>query len=341
MVLNRSLPFAFLVTAMLACSGGGGSETPAATPDPDEGKTASKPLKAAEGGTLATESGKASVTVPPGALAADTTLTVTVSKAEGEAKTSLYDFGPNGTQFAKPVAITVAFDSTVASGKKAVLAWHDGSKWVEVEGSALAGGKVTGSVSHFTKFTVILKDDKVVVVSECGDTAKNFKACGGDIAGTWKYENLCFADTVIGENPFKETCPSATMTMDMKWEGSVTFADGKMTSHFVSQGQTVSLNVPKSCFASMPGTDCAKLAESMKTECKDTGTACECVKTTTNTDIEDETKDYSIDGNTLVSKGSDGKESRNDYCVSGGKLVAKVVIDEDGKTMEMFVVLKK
>lgn len=333
------IPFAILALVVaFACSGSdtaGGGTT--GTPDPDEGKAAvEKEIKAADGGTLTTASGKASVTVPPGALPADAKLTVAVSAATGDAKASIYDFGPSMT-FLKPVTIEIAFDGTVGSEQKAVLAWQNGSTWTEVAGSALKDGKVTGSIDHFTRFTIIFVDDKAVLTGNCADTVKSFTACGGSVVGTWALEDVCLTDTILGENPFKDTCPQATLVYEFDWAGSFTFTSDKVKMHFEAQDVVATLDIPTSCLTNMKMT-CATAGESMKATCTESGGRCTCKSTQSTGEPEDEEKTYSIQGNTIVI----GDGTPTEYCVKGSTAHVKVRdTSSDGKVTEFVIVLKK
>ena len=106
-------------------------------------------VSAAEGGQL--EFQGAQISVPPGAVASDTTLEVkilqddfnvsqTVSPdAEVFAVGSVVDFGPAGTVFDVPVTVTVPYDESLLPAgipeEDVALVYWDGSAWVTVQGT--------------------------------------------------------------------------------------------------------------------------------------------------------------------------------------------------------------
>jgi alpha-tubulin suppressor-like RCC1 family protein len=81
------------------------SPTPASTPDPTQVSVA---IKADEGGVVKVPGG--TLTIPPGALDADTVITVSVRKPEDTAanavvKGNIFDFGPQGLKFSKTATL--------------------------------------------------------------------------------------------------------------------------------------------------------------------------------------------------------------------------------------------
>jgi hypothetical protein len=157
--------------SLLASATGCGAEAEGqASPDPNEGATYSGAVTAAAGGTVETAGGTAAVTVPPGAVPADTTLTIAVAAAEVGTATSVYDLGPNGTRFGAWVTVSIRYGGTPGPGQEAVLAWKDGETWTRLPGSGVNGGSVTGRTTHFTRFSVILVGDDDVSVDWQGGT---------------------------------------------------------------------------------------------------------------------------------------------------------------------------
>jgi hypothetical protein len=226
--------------------------------DPDEGKPAVKAtISAAEGGSIATESGNAVLNISKNALPADTEISVAVEAATADTETSVYDFGPDGLQFLVPVELEIKYDGTPGDGEKAALAWYDEatSKWVEVENSSLHAGVVKAKITHFSKFSIILVGEDVVVVSDCANVAEQFTPCGADsVEGTWKWKDVCMADTVIGQNPFADTCPTARADVEVVWDAEITFkGDGTYTTLMNSQGTSVHYDIPMSCLEAYGG----------------------------------------------------------------------------------------
>lgn len=146
-VLVRVAMGVFLLSP-LACEDAG-----PASPDPNEGRTFHGAIAAATGGTVETTGATATVTIPPGALAQDADVTIAVAPGGSGAATSVYDLGPDGTQFSLPVTISIACDVEPADDQRVVLAWKDGGDWEPIPGSRLADGRLVGATRHFTKFS--------------------------------------------------------------------------------------------------------------------------------------------------------------------------------------------
>src|SRR5436190_16014555 len=91
-------------------SGSGGGKSDAGMPSSTQ--VAKKMITAKSGGTI--ESSGATLDIPAGALSEDTEITLgTIAKSDlPDAKNVAskgYDFGPDGTKFKKPVALTIDF----------------------------------------------------------------------------------------------------------------------------------------------------------------------------------------------------------------------------------------
>ncbi len=307
-------------------------------PDTTEPEGVSVDVKAADGGTVASEDGKAELTIPAGALAEDTTITLAVEAASGDAQAQVYNFGPDGLTFLKPVTLALAFDGKVPDKQKAVLAVLDGDKWTAIAGSALADGKVTGEITHFSKFTIIFTEDEIIITSDCGEMATGFVPCGGNPEGVWKFDNVCFDQASLGENPLKDTCPTATMSVEMNWDATIEFAGSNYTSTFNKQEMKVFMTVPKSCLPAEAG--CDVFGADMP--CTDTGEACECVKTEVKDQVETDSGTWVVEGTNLVMTNSQGDVSTAPFCQSGDQVVVKIEdTDEEGKISILYFVLSK
>jgi hypothetical protein len=131
-------------------------------------------IKAAEGGTIAAEG--LMVKIPAGALAADTDLTLAISDGAGlpgaaNLAGKVYDLGPTGTTFLKPVTLTFDFDTTkVVAPKLAMVAFLQAGAWVTLADSLIVGGKATATTTHFTPFGVVITDP---VINNCVGMAKD------------------------------------------------------------------------------------------------------------------------------------------------------------------------
>jgi hypothetical protein len=125
-------------------------------------------IKAAQGGTITAEG--LSVKIPAGALMADTDITVAISDGAGLPGAAtlvgkVYDLGPTGTTFLKPVSLTIDFDAAkVVSPKVATVAFLDAGAWVALANSFTTGAKATGATTHFTPFGVVITDP---VINNC------------------------------------------------------------------------------------------------------------------------------------------------------------------------------
>ena len=161
MRLLRVVQSTLVAAAFVACSSNSSQTTKSDPREAEVGQTASNSV-GASGGTLATSSGSASVSVPAGALPGNVALTVSVKAASSAPNpniigSAVYDFGPNGTVFTQPVNVAVKLVSSVPSGQKAVLAYLDSSNtWQALANSTVKNGVVSAPVTHFTQFAVIL-----------------------------------------------------------------------------------------------------------------------------------------------------------------------------------------
>lgn len=116
-------------------------------------------VAAASGATVSTADGAAKLTIPAGALGADTDISLAVLPASAGSLSPIYDFGPDGTTFSVPATLTIAVDSSlVPSGKTLAIGVISDGVLVELAGSAYASGLVTAPVPHFTEFGVIARD---------------------------------------------------------------------------------------------------------------------------------------------------------------------------------------
>lgn len=143
---------------VFGCSGGGDTTGKGGNTSTATGTGSYTQKVGAVGGTFTAPG--ATVVIPAGALAADTTLTLTVSDKAGQPNAdtiaaSIFDFGPNGTKFLKPVTMTLDFTGTAPSSDVAKIAYLEAGAWVPLTDSAASGGKVTATTTHFTPFTVV------------------------------------------------------------------------------------------------------------------------------------------------------------------------------------------
>jgi hypothetical protein len=93
------------------------------------------------------------LTIPAGALTTTQTITIestTTAPPSGVKNLSpIYQFGPSGLVFAKPVTVELAFTS---DGHTPVLEWSDlNAATFSVVPSTVAGGILSGQVTHFSE----------------------------------------------------------------------------------------------------------------------------------------------------------------------------------------------
>lgn len=147
-----------------SAAGAGGTSLPGT----DGGTVAKTNIKAADGGTITADG--LSVKIPPGALMADTDITVAVSDGAslpGAATlvAKVYDLGPTGTMFLKPVSVTIDYDAAkVVSPKVATVAYLGAGAWVALADSATNGTKAAATTMHFTPYGVVITDP---VINAC------------------------------------------------------------------------------------------------------------------------------------------------------------------------------
>jgi hypothetical protein len=309
-----------LAAAVPACGGddddGGGNTTQGA------GENVSTPITAAEGGEV--EIGDAALSIPGGALAEDTTITVETIATSGQPDAEnlaglVYDFGPNGTEFVAPATLTLPA-VTVPEGKEAVVAWLDESSgtWQNLPSTVNADGSVSADIEHFTLFVIRLNG---AVTSDC-----SFGACGGDLTGTWEVTGIC----AQAENAFEEVCASATIDADLNLTGSITFNDdGTYESNFTSSA-TLSYTLPPDCLSMITGgqlpADCTALEEEPDPQDpSDMGTTCTGDPATdgctcTNQEAPEtstETGTWATDGTTVTMTEEGGDADSTEFCVDG------------------------
>lgn len=154
---RRSPRVLALALVLSACSGGGDATSPAnETKNPNEVGPA--------GGVVTTQDKRVSLDIPAGAVSKDIVITVNpISNPTNDARVadnSVYELGPDGTQFAQPVTLQLAYDpgdlppgTDMASLRIATYA--DG-EWKDVDNITVDSVKhtVSGQIHHFSKYGV-------------------------------------------------------------------------------------------------------------------------------------------------------------------------------------------
>jgi hypothetical protein len=315
-----------LVSAVgLAACGDDGADSGTDAGVEDAGAPIGEDITASEGGTVEVDGAK--LDIPAGALSEDTEITVQeISKAglpdAANIASTVYELGPDGTQFATPVTLSFAFDpSSTPEGKEAVLAWLDGDAWSALTDSQVDGETVAATTRHFSVFAVIWKSTGQVG-GTCDDL--DFEPCGGDLVGLWEITIGCANLAADATDPLP-SCDGDSVSLSVDLTGAIELnADMSYTSTNDVVQETTAI-LPKSC---LMGASCDQIADEGEPPFEDTGDACE--RTTTGATANTETGTYVVDGNT-VTLTEEGQEPQaaDEYCVQGNMLTVRHV-DEDG-----------
>lgn len=327
-----SLLFCLVGAPALACSGSDDAET-----EGEGGGEVSKNISAEDGGSIEDASGKATLDIPAGSLSADTELTVITMESDGETESSIFDFGPDGTEFDPAATLSISFSKEVPEGKKAVLATYVDGAWEEIPGSSLKDGKVSGSVDHFSKFSVIFVNGSLVAVSECVEIYDAFEACGGDLTGEYTFGDFCFDTATLGQAPegFEE-CDGAASAFEVTADRALTVTASDMEFSAGSMTVDVNLTLPLSCLG---GATCDDLSADGELSCTTEGEACECGQSSVEEEVA-ETKPYTTDGNTLTIENEDGSTDTGEYCVKGDIVEVKI-FGTDGDPDIVYTMIKQ
>jgi hypothetical protein len=143
--------FLLSATCVSACSSSHAS--------PPAANTYEQRMRAAAGGTL--KAPGVTLEIPPGALAADTTITLTIHDKEGEPdegniEAPIFEFGPDGTTFSRPARMTLDFVPAASpKGDAARIAYLKSGAWVSLGDSVVQGQQVTATTTHFTPYTAV------------------------------------------------------------------------------------------------------------------------------------------------------------------------------------------
>ncbi len=119
-------------------------------------------VPASGGGSLSM--GGATIDIPAGALSKDTAITLERKDSQhypqcGLIASYVFEIGPTGLKFKKPATIDITFDAKlIPGGKSPVLAFLRGEAWVPLEGSKVAGDRVSAPTTHLTPFAVFAVD---------------------------------------------------------------------------------------------------------------------------------------------------------------------------------------
>jgi hypothetical protein len=339
-MMHRILLGVFLGLSTLAVAPGcGGSDSngaggsAASTASPGVGEHQEKLITAATGGTV--EGTGVSLAIPAGALSADTTITVDIKSKSGYADSdniavNVFELGPNGTQFAVPVPLTLdLYDAKAPSGKVAKIAYYDGSAWKALPDSVVSGGKITATTTHFTAFTVVWENGQQTG-GGCASLA--FTPCGGDLTGTWKFAAGC-AD-VPPVDPTDGKCPEATTATAVDFSGTITFNADNTYAVDMSQSSSRTITLPASCVDALGGASaCTSEGGTIDGSGACAVTESDTPKTTS------ETGSYTTSDNTFTTTSAGGSpDNPLSYCVTGATLKA---MDSSNGTTVIYTATKQ
>jgi len=151
----------------------------------------SEPVPSAAEMTLQDREQEVQLFIPAGALDGSKTITVKeLSASQPELLSSLYEFGPNGTQFDQPVQISikVPLGNVTDLEQLAMVWWNETtSEWIPIPAVVdTKTGIVSGQVDHFTKFAVIdrtkLHSGKGLPVASAIESSAHYILGSGDIS---------------------------------------------------------------------------------------------------------------------------------------------------------------
>jgi len=147
-----------LVLVLYAC----GSDT-GTNPEDSEPEVAGQ--VDASGATLSAQSGNVSLTVPPGAVPATTTITVQAVADEPADPNlvpgTLFEFGPDGLQFEEPVTLRLAYDPTAIPEQvdeaQLRIFKRSGTGWLPTDNGSVdvATATVSGEIDSFSQYAVV------------------------------------------------------------------------------------------------------------------------------------------------------------------------------------------
>ena len=143
-----------LTLAAVGCGGGSGGKPPG-------GGAPTMKLVGPSGGALSSSDGNLAVSIPPGALGADVTITTEPATAPATgAVGTVYEIGPTGTQFAMPVTLTLHYDAAElgsAAESSLRVATYAGGSWQLLPGAVVdkQAKTVSGVTTHLSPYAIV------------------------------------------------------------------------------------------------------------------------------------------------------------------------------------------
>lgn len=336
------------------------------------GEQASKTITASDGGVLETESGSATLDIPADALAEDTELVVntldTADQPDAENLGSyVFDFGPDGLEFESPVTLSLKLASDVPEGKTAHIATLEDGKWKNISSSQIKDGKVSASITHFSLYVIIFKEDGSVDVITEGECAElDFEACGGDILGKWNIKDFCLAGTIssgddesVWWNEYAG-CDDSTASTDVDYDGYIEFkSDDTFENTLTITGIESVMVLDKDCLEGIGDdpewegafSNAKEVCEFMNQSYGQQNGGCEykddkCTCTLDQEGPSDETDTitgyYQVDGNNVnIGTSMDSLNQSIAYCITDNKLVLEMLDFNDDELLDHMIFEKE
>lgn len=305
------------VVALIGC-GGGVDDTAidaGMTADAGDGGSVAVDISAADGGEVVL--GEARLVIPPGALAADTTVTAARRTAGDEPDSDtiiglVYDFGPPGTELLLAARLTMPVAVTPLDDEEAVISWLDGGAWRD-ETSTIEGETIAAEVSRLATFAVRFRP--------AGGLSCGFTGCGGDLAATWDIAGACV--DVETDNPFAGACPTATVSATMSASGTVTFGGDATYAFAVDLDGAITAELPSDCTSDAAMCEGLFGDEPGDFQCSGTPiSGCTCVLTIQASNGEGGT--HATAGSTLTLTPTGDVAVDHAFCVEGDALTLRV-----------------
>lgn len=162
----------------VACSGSDSDTSSSSAPDAGHSEPTTQTIGAA-GGTVS--SGGVTLTIPAGALAADTPIAITQGGAtippEYTALSPMFTFSPDGTHFLVPVTVTFTMTS---QGSAPTIEWSNASGGYDPLPTTVSGAIASASIDHFSHGFV--GERRGPPDAGAADSSAGTDASGGDAA---------------------------------------------------------------------------------------------------------------------------------------------------------------
>jgi hypothetical protein len=212
------------VTILIACKkdGGGGSDlNPAVTPVGINNGTAKTQTIGSAGGTIVSDDGEMEIVIPPGALSANTDITIQpVTNNAPNGRRKAYRCTPDGQQFSKDITIIFHYTEEDAARTKeefmqVAFQNADGTwKVVDKVTNDVGNKTLSASVNHFTDFSAfdILRIEPPSLylrkgatgeyqISWAGMSTNNLIAFGAGVLSrdpVWKVNGVTGGNSTVG-----------------------------------------------------------------------------------------------------------------------------------------------